>query len=206
MAMNPPSMKNSYERRDFGNPVVQIVLLLIVLVLFSWFILKPKYDQTMERRAQLKASQAQLAKIEEDQRELNRLVNELRSSPEDIALVDEALPLSGRTSKAYVLLDSLVKASGMTLDLISVDDATSLISAGDKDELNNPYQPGRSLHVISISSSVNGTMEQFRSLLQLIETNGRVLDIESVDIIGGEAETKFRINIKAYAYENVIYE
>ncbi len=46
-------------------------------------------------------------------------------------------------------------------------------------------------------------MEQFKNLLQLIETSGRVLDIDSVEVIGGEPLTKFRITVKAYAYEKL---
>ncbi len=203
MAMHYSSTQNSYQRRDFGNPVVQIVLLLIVIVLFSWFILLPKVSKTLTSRSALKASQNQLAKIESDQRELNQLVSKLKSSPEDVALVDEALPLNDRTSKTYVLLDSLVKSSGMTSTLINADDSKDVISAGDKATLQNPYQPGRSLHTITITASISGTMEQFRNLLQLIESNGRVLDVQSVDMIGGESETKFRLVVKAYTYENV---
>ncbi len=202
MAINPPEMKNSFQRRDFGNPAVQIVLTLIILVLFSWFILIPKYNQVVERRAQLAAAKQQLIKIEEDQRELNRLVQELRSSPDEIEKIDEALPLTGRASRAYVMLDSLVRSSAMSLSLLSADDTTDLISAGDKAVLADPYKPGRTLHTLTISAAVTGTMEQFRNLLQLIETSSRVLDVESVDIMGGESETKFRITVKAYSYEN----
>lgn len=203
MVMSPPEMKNSYQRKDFGNPVIQIVLVTIILVIFSWFILRPKYDQAMQSRAHLKTAQTQLAQIEQDQVELNKLINELRSSPEDVALVDEALPLSGRISKVYVLLDNLVRSSGMTVSLISTADSTDLVTAGNKTLLANPYQPGRSLHTMTISADITGSMDQFRNFLQLVETNGRVLDIESVDIVGGETETNFRITLNAYAYETV---
>lgn len=203
MAMNPPSIVNSARRKELGNPVIQIALLLIVLVLVSWFVVKPKIHSTLQERKDLKAAQAKMSKVEDDQRELNRLINELHSSPEDVALVDEALPLNGRVSKAYVLLDSLIKLSGMSSALLSSDDTSKVIAAGDKDELQNPYKPGRKLHTITLTTSVTGTMEQFKSLLQIIETNGRVLDVDSVNILGGDAETKFRITVKAYSYENL---
>lgn len=201
MALNPPSIQNSYRARDFGNPIIQVVLLLIVLVLFSWFLLKPKLAQTLQTRTDLKSTQEQLSKIQQDKADLANLVTSLRGSQDAVSKVDEALPLTGRVSRVYVLLDSLVKSSGMTLALISSDDTDKTISAGDKALLQNPYQPGRELHTLSLQATVTGTMEQFKNLLQLMETNGRVLDVESVDVVGGEPLTKFRINVKAYAYE-----
>jgi Tfp pilus assembly protein PilO len=200
MVMNPPSISNSYQRRDFGNPIIQIFLSVVVLVLFSIFILKPKITQTYENKAKLAAAKSQLTQIEKDQKELNTLVNKLKSSPEEVALIDEALPLSGRVSKAYVLMESLVNSSGMDLSLIDSSDTSKFVSAGEKEVLANPYKAGRELHTITLNTSINGTMEQFRNLLQLIETNGRVLDVESVEINGGEALTKFMVTIKAYAY------
>jgi tRNA (Thr-GGU) A37 N-methylase len=46
-------------------------------------------------------------------------------------------------------------------------------------------------------------MEQLKNLLQLMETNGRVLDVDSLQILGGDPVTKFKIVVKAYAYEKV---
>lgn len=205
MDTNPPSIQNSSSRASLesSSPIVQIVLLSIILVIFSWFVLKPKLSSSTEVRANLKTAESQLGKIQQDQQDLGRLLSELRSSTDEIAKVDEALPLSGRVSKAYVLLDSLVQSSGMTLTLISADDTSKAVSAADKALLENPYQPGRSLHTITLTTSVTGTMEQFKNLLQLIETSGRVLDIETVEVNGGEPLTKFEIKVKAYSYENV---
>lgn len=204
MAINPPSIQNSNTQpRDYNNPVVQIILLLIVLVLFSWFILKPKLSHSTEVRSNLKASEAQLDSVKQDQQDLGQLVSDLRDSSSEVSKVDEALPLSGRISKTYVLLDNLVRSSGMTLTLISSDDTSDVVSAADKAALENPYQPGRELHVVTLTTSISGTMEQFKNLLQLIETNGRVLDIADVKVIGGEPLTKFEISVKAYSYEKL---
>lgn len=203
MALNPPGIMNSNHRRDFSNPMIQVVLLLIVLGLLSWFVVKPKLASTMANRTELKAAKARMDKVEADQQELNRLITAMKASSEDIALVDEALPLTGRVSKAYTLLNSLVQFSGMSLTLLNADDTSKVVAAGDKDELQNPYKPGRKLHTVTMTVSVSGNMEQFKSLLELIETNGRVLDVDTVNIIGGEESPKFHVTVKAYAYENI---
>ncbi len=203
MASLSSGLKNPFKIKESGNPIFQAVLILIVLVLFSWFILKPWLSKTLDTRSQLKSAQQQLDALESDQRELNRLVNELRSSPDEIALVDEALPLNGRVSKVNVLLDNLVRTSGMTLSILASEETKNIVSAADKAMLENPYQPGRVLHTVTVSAAISGTMEQLKNFLQLMETNGRVLDVSSLQIIGGEPITKFQITVKAYAYEKV---
>ncbi|HEX3099368.1 MAG TPA: hypothetical protein VHQ41_00140 [Patescibacteria group bacterium] len=204
MDTNPQTMSSSTPAiKNYGSPLAQAILLIIVLVLFSWFILKPKMTQLAQQRSELKAAQTQLAGIRSDQESLNQLVQDLHDSSDQVAKVDEALPLNGRVSKVYVLLDSLVRSSGMNLTLISADDTSKSVSAGDKPLLENPYQPGRTLHTIILTTSVTGTMEQFKNLLQLVETSGRVLDIDSVEVLGGEGVTKFRVSVKAYAYEQL---
>lgn len=203
MAINTQNRTTAFAAKQAGNPVFQSIFLIIVIVLFAWFLLRPWLEKTLDTRAELNTEQKVLDSIQADQRELNRLVNQLRTSPEEIALVDEALPLNGRISKVNVLLDSLVRSSGMTLAVLSADDTQSIVSAGDKTVLANPYQPGRKLHTITVSASITGTMEQLKNLLQLMETNGRVLDVESLQILGGEPVTKFRMTVNAYAYENV---
>lgn len=204
MALNPPAIQNrSTHSRDASNPIIQSVLLLVVLVLFSWFILKPKLSHSREVRNNLQTATAQLAKIQQDQQDLNRLVDKLRSSSDEVVKVDEALPLSGRATKVYVMLDSFVRSSGMTLTLISADDTNSTVSAGDKALLENPYQSGRQLHTISLATTITGTMEQFKNFLELVETSSRVLDVEDVKVLGGEPLTKFQITVKAYSYEQI---
>ncbi len=204
MAMNSPTIQSYIPHsKNYGNPGIQAVMLLIVLVLVSWFLIKPKLTESAQHRAELKAAEAQLSGIQQDRKDLNRLVNELHSAPDEILKVDEALPLNGRITKTYVLLESLVRDSGMTLTLISAGDTSKTISAGDKEILENPYQPGRELHVMTLTTSVTGTMDQFKNFLELIETNGRVLDVETVEVVGGDPLTKFRITVNAYAYEKV---
>ncbi len=205
MALIPQNITDTINKnRSTGSNVLQAFLLIVVLVLFSWFLMKPKISQSLQTRAELKVANDQKAKIALDEKEMKALVEKLHSSPDDVALVDEALPLSGRISKVDVLLDKMVRDSGMTLTLLSADDTSKVISAGDKNLLENPFQPGRTLHTMTVSASVSGTMEQLKNLLHLMESNGRVLDVESLQILGGDPVTRFKITVKAYAYEPIL--
>jgi len=194
---------NFAKAKNVGNPVLQSTLLIIILLVFSWFLLRPKLSQYFTTRANVQSAQTQLSKVESEQKQLDTLVSQLKSSPDDVKLVDEALPLSGRITKVDVLLNSMVQSSGMTLTVLSSNDTQSIVSAGDKQILQNPFQPGRTLHTITINASVSGTMEQLKNLLQLMETNGRVLDVDSLEIVGGDPVTKFKLTVKAYAYDKL---
>lgn len=201
MKFNTPDIRNSYQQRDFTSPTIQAILLAIVLVIFVWFMVRPKLSSYIEVRSNQKVTEEKLKKTKADEADLNQLVSKLHDSKDEVSLIDEALPLSGRVSKANVLIENLVQSSGMTLAQLSSDDSVKLISAGDKDELANPYSADRTLHVIRMTASVTGTMEQYKNLLELIETSSRVLDIESMDVVGGDQQIKFRIIVKAYAYD-----
>ena len=64
MAMNPPSIQNSSIRsHSFGNPVVQAIMLVVILVLFSWFMFRPKLSQSLETRQELNAVETQFSQI-----------------------------------------------------------------------------------------------------------------------------------------------
>jgi Tfp pilus assembly protein PilO len=203
MAFQTPSIQSVYQNKQLNSPLSQIILMLIVIVLFSWFLFKPKLTTVIENRKVLTAAKSQLASVDNEKRELNRLVQQLQSASSEVKLTEEALPLSGRTSKPHILLDSLAKSSGMVVVQITPDDTDNIISAGNKAVLADPYKASRALNESMYTVSVTGTIDQFKNYLQLLETNGRVLDVSTLEIVGGDPVTKFRIKIKTYSYEAI---
>ena len=202
MAVVPPNLTQSYHNnQSISNPVFQSILMLIVIVLFSWFVLKPRLATFNDTRAQITAAEAQFKKLDAERNDLDLLVKKLQSSPEEVSIVDEALPLNGRISKVSYLLSDLVGRSGMTLGVLGVDDSSKIVAAGDKEVIKEPFKPGRTLHTITVTASLSGSMEQLKNLLELIEGNARVLDVESLQVLGGDEVTKFRLTVKAYSFE-----
>jgi len=201
MAFQSPQISSLYHNKQLTSPVAVIVLLVMIIVLFSWFILKPKMSSVSAQHGNLKTLKSQLSAVDNEKRELNRLVAQLADSKDEVTLTDEALPLSGRTSKVHVLVDNLAKASGLVISQITAEDVDDIISAGNKEVLKDPYKPQRKLYTSTVTVSVAGTVDQFKNFLELLETNGRVLDISQLEIIGDEGSTKFRVKIKSYSYE-----
>ncbi len=201
MAFQSPQISSLYHNKQLTSPVAVIVLMVIIIALFSWFMLKPKLATVSAQHTTLKSLKDQFATVDGQKRELNRLIAQLADNKQEITLTDEALPLSGRTSKVHVLLDKLASDSGLVVSQITAEDIEDIISAGNKAALKDPYGQNRKLYASSVTMSVSGTVDQFKLFLELLETNGRVLDVSQLEIIGAEEVTKFRVKIKAYAYE-----
>ena len=201
MAFTPPSIQNMYDSKQLSSPLTQIIFLIIIIVLFSWFLVKPKLSESSVKHAELTTKKEQLAKIESEKRDLNRLIAEMQSSGEQVKLVDEAIPLTGRATKLNVLVESLAKSSGMEVASMTVDGLNELVSAGNKEVLDDPYKSQRSLMTTDMNVLLTGSIEQFRNFLQLLETSGRIVDVSELDVLGGDTITRFRVKLKAYAYE-----
>lgn len=203
MAFHTPTIESVYKNKQINSPLSQIVLMIIIIGLFSWFLFKPKLGTVIAKRTELKESKLQLAAIDNEKRELNRLIMDLQGASDEVAITEEAMPLSGRISKPQILLESLARSSGMLVVQMTPDDTDNIISAGNKAVLADPFAVQRKLMITEFTVTATGTIEQFKNYLQLLETNGRILDVTSLEIDGGEPVTKFRVKVKTYSYEAV---
>jgi hypothetical protein len=85
--------------------------------------------------------------------------------------------------------------------MIEGSEISETVAAGNKEVLKNPYEAARKLQTQTLTVQLTGGIEQFRDFLHLIETSGRVVDVESVDILSGDDNgVKFKVRLKAYAY------
>jgi hypothetical protein len=207
--MNSSLVQNFYQQnRQLQGSVAQTALLLIVTILFAWFIVRPQMTKVSNLKTDLKTQQDEFQRVDNDKRELSRLVGLLKQAgvaetgASTIQLVDEALPLTTRVSQAQVLVEGLASASGMELAGIMIDgsEIAETVAAGDKDVLKDPYAPTRKLQTQSLTVQLTGGIEQFRDFLSLIETSGRVVDVDFVDILNTDSGLKYKVKLKTYSY------
>jgi Tfp pilus assembly protein PilO len=180
--------------------MVEIVALIVVIVIVAWFFVGPQASKLKTQKSQLKQAQAEFQSVEQDKNGLNQLITNLHQAPTDIALVDEALPLDNRPTELEVLIDGLVTASGMTASDLGLHQEDNSIAAGNKALLTNPYSATRKLQTTTVDLSVDGTVDQFKNLLQLLETNGRIIDVTGLNMSNGTDKTLFKLKLKAYSY------
>jgi hypothetical protein len=181
------------------NSLFEVIVLFVAALLLLLFVVRPKYNMVQVKADELKTAQSQQQAIESDRKTMNDLIDKLDNSQADLALVDQALPLQGRVTSLDLLLDNLVLTSGMKLASINTDEGTSGIVAGDKKLLADPYGSDRKLQTILANVTVTGPIEQFRQLLKLIETNSRLMDIDTISI-SKQDEIIYKIRLKAYFY------
>lgn len=195
------AISNIKESRKTTTSIVEIFLLVGILVIVAWFLVKPKYEQNKSLRNNLNTIQSEKATAENEIAELQTLVGKLKTSSDNLKLVDEALPLNGRVTKLQALVENLTISSGMQLSFMELSNSGNLVSAGNKNALSDPYGQNRELRTDQLSVSLTGTIDQFKNFLQLLETSSRIIDISDFQISREVDSLKFSMKIKAYAYE-----
>ena len=196
--------KISFSANDNGHQytIFEAVLLVIVGILFFMFILQPK-------RAELVAAQEREVKLEEQNRKVQKnkatllsLIKELKNHPEQISELDEALPLESRITRYRIAIESLVANSGMKIGDVSIETGPDRPAAGNKGVLANPFGQVRKLQKFNTNITVAGTFEQFIGLLKKLETSGRVIDVNSIEVRSSKEDSlEFRITSQSYFYE-----
>ncbi|HMR55419.1 MAG TPA: hypothetical protein PKD34_02395 [Candidatus Doudnabacteria bacterium] len=199
--MNFSNLSSASGKEQIRNPILQAVLMIVIIVLFGWFILSPKYASTNETKDKLSQVKSQRANLEADQQELNRLIAQLETSEEDIRILDEAVPLSGRPTQIAILIETFARNSALLVEQLNISGLEEAIASGDKAMLADPYKPGRELRTIEVTVEVTGNTEQFRNFLQLLEQSGRIIDVESLLVTSEEDVTSFSVRLKTYAFE-----
>jgi Tfp pilus assembly protein PilO len=199
--MASPSFSSLSTSQQVQNPMLQAILIVIVLAVFGWFILGPKFSQNQQTQAELDAVTEQRENLEADQAELNSLIAELEDSDEQVELLDEAVPLTARPTRVSLLIESFAQNSGMVISQLSIGETDEFIASGNKEELADPYQASRALATIDVNLSVLGSIEQFRNFLILLEQSGRIIDVESLTVTSGEDSESYNLKVKTYAYE-----
>jgi len=188
--MSPEIQKGSVEfssistRRPAQISIVVIVLLIVVIGLFSWFILRPK-------RAELSAKQGTLSKLETEENQLSEnlaklkaLVVELKDSPGKTAKLDEALPLSDDTPRPDMLLEQLARSTGVTVGDINIISENDAVIAGNTKLLEKPFDVSRGLKIMEGALQVTGNYQQLKSFLQKLETSARLIDTTALTLSG----------------------
>lgn len=181
--------------------IIETVALAVVIVLVFWFFVRPQSTILKTERATLQHAQDEYQAVDQDKQKLAELTARLKKSQADISLIDEALPLQARPTQIEFLLNDLVTAAGMkTADLSFQVSAENNSVAGNKALLKDSYTVSRKLQIMTFNLNVTGGVDQFKNLLQLIETNGRIIDVSTLDMSNEADSPMFKLKLKTYSY------
>lgn len=203
MPLNSPTIR-TFAPKPIAkqNVILEIILLLVIISLFSWFIIKPKAQTLKTKQSTLTKLETQRAELDKNKEILDNLVANLKASPGDAQALDEVLPLEIRATKAAVAVDNLAKGSGLVIANIALDPiAGSPVVAGNTDVLANPYKVERELVTLGLNATVSGTLEQFVGFLGALENTTRIIDVDGVEIVGQNgAQLSYKVKLKTYSY------
>jgi len=184
------------------HSLVEIILLIVVIGLFYWFIVMPKKASFDKQRSQLAALQETQASLDDDIANLQKLIAEIRSHPQEIADIDESLPLSGNVLRLNMLLEYLARLTGVTVGDINVAGAGNALDSGNKEKIAHPYAAQRTLQKLSGGMMVTGTFDQLQSFLKKVENNARLINIQGVEISSAsEDQLSLKVTLETYYYE-----
>ncbi len=173
--------------RNYQNYIIEIVLLAVAAALFYFFLITPLQAKISLKQDNLAKIQAEEAKISDSLSKLQKMIREMKSHPQEIAELDQAIPLDGKTPKLQMLLEKLASSLGVTVGNINISTgAGGEVWAGNKTVLENPYGAARTPKKMAGSIYVIGNYDQLRSFLEKLESNGRVFNITEFSLSGGE--------------------
>jgi len=184
------------------HTVFEIIMLVIVSALLYWFIISPKQAKLDALTLGSGELSAEFSSLEDNERKFNKAVADMKAHPEEIADLDEALPLDNRVTKLHLALENLTQSSGMTVGDISISYKSDVVISGDKEQLASPFKVTRKLQKMITALDVTGTYDQFQGLLQKLEQSGRILTITSMEASPtADQLLNFKISLEAFYYE-----
>ncbi len=175
----PASLSPTLQKR---GSLFEFGLLVVMAGLFYWFVLSPKLQKVELARTQTVDLEKESEVLTQQKLKLDKLVNDLETSKQDISKLDQALPLNPRTTNLYILTESLVQSSGMAINNLAINNVDQDIVAGQDELLKNPFGVERKVKKMTATFGVTGTFPQFLALLTKLENSSRLFDIESLSI------------------------
>ena len=163
----------------------EAVLILVIIILGSWFVVNPKRIAVNAKSGQLESLKSKLGDLQQNVDALSGLVSQLGTQTQQVAQLDEALPLQGRSVELQLLLQNLAASSGLAVNDINISDDGTGVAAGNLSLLANPYGAQRSLQQMKAAVTVAGNFENLEAFMKKLETSGRILDINSFQISPG---------------------
>jgi Tfp pilus assembly protein PilO len=188
-------------RTSFSGSVFELIFLLIIIFLGYWYLVLPKSDEYSGFQDQLKNLQARRTEINAQQKVFDVLVQDLNAQTDNLTALDDMLPLDAKPSRLYLLMESIMQRAGLGSGVVSIEIDPQTPVAGNAAASAQSLDSDRTVKTIGINVSGTGTIDQLDNLLHLLESSGRVLQVQGMDISQGRGEQLiFRLTLHTYSY------
>lgn len=184
-------------KRTFSLILIIVFFLVSLIVFFNYT--WPALLKVLDLNDALKIVKEEYAKQSKSLQLAKEIINQYKNSSNINQMVSLTLPKTDELFNVLAQLDKISNESGILIQSITVKTPSSsstssspsssnVSSASQKASLINPVQS------ISMELSMVGTYESFKTWLNAIETNIRLMDITSINIAGVATSEKTSSN------------
>lgn len=186
--------------------IITIIILCLSFVIGLVFCF-PKFQQTRAAQQQLTLKEAELEKKKAYFEEIDILSEKLKQYPEELAIVDFALPDDFSLPFLFDFFEKIISKNGLSLTNISqssVSGSTSRSSGSsaeneilENEELGNELEESRTI------LSLTGSYSSFQNFLYYVEKSARLIEVETVSFSlpqEGSSTVKFNLKVKTSSY------
>jgi len=177
------------------NKNIIIAILILVFLGIVFFLDWPAFEQISRLREEIRDYNKLIAEKEELAAKVEQLKSVYENKQGNIKKVYYALPRTKEVPEIIVQLEALASENGLILEKIDIQE----IKKQESREEN-----GAGVNTLKISLAVSGTYSSFKSFLEALEYNIRVMDIQSIKFSLKKTEQEapefldFNIDLEVY--------
>lgn len=171
--------------------LVSLALLIGAIVFFSSAVI-PAYKDIQQLRGEKKSLEAVVGEEEQLVATAGRLLSESRNAAELRQSLSAVLPREEAVPGMINQVQGIAAATGVTVEGINIETLPL-----DYSTVSSSVEPVGSFKV---TVRLVGSYEALKTYVQSLETNVRIIDVDSVAISGGGARTPLKVDLVLRTY------
>ncbi len=174
-------MKES-EKRTISIIIILALFIGAAIVFFTmtW----PMFDQVLKDNKNLALAKAEYQKQAEAVRLAKSIVDQYKNLTDVNQMISLTMPRSEELYNAIVQLNKISEDSGLSIQSIALQKISSATTASSKTSSASSQSLLKSPQQVALTLSLNGTYESFKTWLEAVETNIRLMDITNISFSG----------------------
>ena len=177
-------MKES-EKRTISIIIILALFIGAAIVFFTmtW----PMFDQVLKDNRNLALAKAEYQRQVEAVRLAKTIVEQYKNLTDVNQMISLTMPRSEELYNAIVQLNKISEDSGLSIQSIALQKISSATTASSKTSSASSQSLLKSPQQVALTLSLNGTYESFKTWLEAVETNIRLMDITNISFSGVKA-------------------
>lgn len=168
------------ETKDYSYILVASFLTFILVLLISWFGIKPLWENNKKLSEGARIKKEELNYLEFKEKKLKELEDKKEELEEQKEKALSALPQDKDEPRIFTQISEMAKSSGSSVSSVSISENTS----GNTGDTSEQPSVSQDIKEVPLGISFKGNYSSFKSFLEKAESALRILSIDSMDISG----------------------